>query len=87
MFLLRNFLHYLVSSSLYYLLSLDPNMLCCILFSNAVNSILLSLEIKCYIYIHTYIYIYIYISAGKFIVSVHIMVASIARIDRLLTSS
>jgi len=47
MFLLLNFLRYHVSSSLCYLLSLDPNMLRCILFLNAVNSILLGLETKC----------------------------------------
>jgi hypothetical protein len=52
MFLLRYFLHYHVSSSLCYLLCLDPNMLRCILLSNAVNSILLGLETKCHSYIH-----------------------------------
>jgi hypothetical protein len=52
MFLLRNFLHYRVSSSLCYLLSLDPNMLRCILFSNVVNSILLGLETKCRTYVY-----------------------------------
>jgi hypothetical protein len=46
MFLLRHFLHYHVSSFLCYLLSLHPNMLRRILFSNAVNSILLGLETK-----------------------------------------
>jgi len=78
MFLLLNFLHYHVSSSLCYLLSLDPNMLRCIPLSNAVNFILLCLETKCRTYI--------YISAGKIIVSVQRVVASIARIHRLLTS-
>jgi hypothetical protein len=52
MFLLLNFLHYHVSSSLCYLLSLNPSMLRCILFSNAVNSILLGLETKCRIYVY-----------------------------------
>jgi len=52
MFLLRNFLHYRVSSSLCYLLALDPNMLRCILFSNVVNSILLGLEKKCRTYVY-----------------------------------